>query len=120
PRATRQDERGPALLLRVADRRDGPRRHGAVRALPVLGLRAAEGRTRARQQTRARRKPPRPPRQAALVGLDRRARRDPSRECLLSDDVVLLLLRVPGARAGGAARFRTGSPVGAPLGPSPP
>ena len=40
----RQDELGPALVLRLAARRDGARRDGAVRGLPLLGVPAASRR----------------------------------------------------------------------------
>ena len=63
---------------------------------------------RARRRARAApatRSPARPP---ARVGLDGGARRDDRRERLLPDDAVLLLLRLPGARARGPARLRVG------------
>ena len=104
---TGQDELGPALVLRLADRRDRDRRDGALRRLPALGVRAAARRAARSARARDARGDPlaraRPP---ARVGLDGRARRDDGRERLLPDDVVLLLLRLPGARAGGAARLR--------------
>ena len=51
-------------------------------------------------------RPARRARAPAGLGPDRRARRDDGGERLLPDDAVLLLLRVRGPRAGGAARVR--------------
>ena len=61
---------------------------------------------RARPGADAGARPARRPRPPARLGLDGGARRDDGRERLLPDDAVLLLLRVPGARARGAARLR--------------
>ena len=65
-----------------------------------------------------RRQPARAARAAARVGLDGRARRDDGGERLLPDDVVLLLLRLPGPRARDAARVRAAQPHGARRAPS--
>src|SRR5262249_45458020 len=78
---------------------------GAVRAAPDLGVPAARGCAADRRRARANRQPARSARPAARVGAHGRARRDDGRERLLPDDAVLLLLRVPGLRAGGAARL---------------
>ena len=43
---------GPHSLLRRADRRDRPRRHGALRGLPLLGVPPAARRARARPRAR--------------------------------------------------------------------
>ena len=73
--------------------------------LPALGVPAAARRPRARRARSPRRRPARPRACARSRGADRGARRDDGRERLLPDDAVLLLLRVPGARARGAARL---------------
>ncbi len=103
---TGQDELGPALLLRLADRRDGARRDDPVRRVPDLGVRPAPRGSAARQRARARPRPARRPGSTARLGLDGGARRDDGLERLLPDDAVLLLLRLPGARARGPARLR--------------
>src|SRR5262249_16130319 len=96
----REDELGAALVLRGADRRDRARRARAVPRVPALRLRAAgvgaDARAPAGGSARA----------AARVGLYRGADRDDRGELLLPDDAVLLLLRVPGARARPAARVQ--------------
>ena len=106
PVRDRQDELGPTLVLRVADRRDRARRDGPLRAVPDLGFRASPPGPGARALARHRRRPARGAGAAARVGLHGGARRDAGRERLLPDDAVLLLLRVPRARARGACGLR--------------
>src|SRR5262249_34946865 len=97
-----EDELGAALLLRLAARRDRPDRDDVVRPLPPLGVRAPGPRPPARPRAQRGAQPARRPRTPARVGLHRRARGNPRRERLLPHDAVLLLLRVPGARARAA------------------
>src|SRR5207249_4710261 len=98
-------ELGPALVLRRADRGDRARRDGCVLLLPALPLRAAARRASRGPGARAAGRAGGSARASARLGNDGRARRDDGGEHLLSDDAVLLLLRVRGARARAAARF---------------
>src|SRR5207248_8706828 len=92
PADHRQDELGPALLLRRARGRDRTGRNGGLRGLPLVPLPAAARRTRDRPRARRARRRGSDARAAALVGADGGARRDDGGEHLLPDDVVLLLL----------------------------
>ena len=103
----RPDELGAALLLRRAARRDGDRRRGAVRRPSCSGSSGGCGSARRLGRALAAAGDPLAARRAAArVGPDGGAGRDDGRERLLPDDAVLLLLRVRGARAGGADRVR--------------
>src|SRR5205823_4573179 len=102
----RQDELGPALVLRGARRRDGPRRTARLRRLPPLRLLAPACCAHARARARRRRRSSGPPGAPARVGHDRRSRRHDCCELLLPDDAVLLFLRLPRAGARAPARLR--------------
>ena len=102
----RQDELGAALVLRRPARGDGARRRGVFGVFvwylfARLGAARRVGRCARRSRRRGRRA-----RDAARLGNDGRARRDARREPLLSHDVVLLRLRVRGARARLTRRLR--------------
>ena len=102
----RQDELGPALVLRGLARRDGARRRGRLRHLRLVPVLAARRRSSGGACARRSRRRGRGARDAARLGNDGRARRDARREPLLSHDVVLLRLRVRGARARLTRRLR--------------
>src|SRR5262249_13138321 len=103
----REVELGPALVLRGADRRDGPCRRAGLRGVHRLGLRQAGRCADARAASRGPGRSAGGPRPSARMGLHGGARRHSRRERLLPDDAVLLLLRVHRTRTLDLGRLRT-------------
>src|SRR5665213_1384090 len=100
-----EDELGAPLVLGVVDRRDGSHRPRRLSRVPPLCVPAPACGAPARADARRGRRSERPARAPARVGLHRGATRNDGVELLLSDDAVLLLLRLHRARARVARRL---------------